>query len=184
MRTRGGRFGGRGACFSPPTPHPTINICIFFFYPACTYGGGRVKGGGGLCVSTVLRHEGTPKCPEMSPEWEQGSWGGTPKYPEMSPAQEVPGVGKIWAPRQPWGGWGRPWGHLGKGTFLGSPGDGDIPGVTWGGGRILPLLQGKSHSLGHFLKKTPTRESVRAPQKPTQDRDDPKISPLVPARPG
>lgn len=72
----------------------------------------------------------------------------------------------------------------GTGTSLGSPGDGDIPGVTWGGGRILPLLQGKSHSLGHFLKKTPTRESVGAPKKPTQDRDDPKISPPVPARPG
>lgn len=103
---------------------------------------------------------------------------------EMSPAQEVPGAGKIRAPRQPWGGWGRPWGHLGTGTFLGSPGDGDIPEVTWGGGRILPLLQGKSHSLGHFLKKTPTRESVVAPKKPTQDKDDPKISPPVPVRPG
>lgn len=67
---RGHFWGARGVFCSP-----AINICIFSFYSACTYG----VGGGGVCTSHSIRAQGGPqnvqRCPSMGPR-EQGTKSG------------------------------------------------------------------------------------------------------------
>lgn len=83
-------FGGSRGCFTP-----TINICIFFFYPACTYSVGRALS------HHSIRAQGDPKMSRDVPKTgEQGDAqyghcvdGGVPKLtqgdedrsPELGP---------------------------------------------------------------------------------------------------
>lgn len=127
-----GTFWGQRGGFRPP--HPTINICIFFFYPACTYGGGRVRGGRAPCQHSI-KARGDPKMSRDVPGMGTREQGEEPQNIWRCPQHRrcpvqvkfghrgSPGVagdvlGVTW-------GRGRSWGHPGMGTSLRSPGEGD-----------------------------------------------------------
>lgn len=123
MGTQGTLWGRVRGSFCPPA----INICIFFFYPACKYGRGRE----GSVPAAVLGHRGgTPKCPEMPLAWARGN--GEPGL-GVSHGARWPVIG---CPEQVSGRHGHR-GVPGRGTQGCPRGDAGIGTKPWEWGQIL-----------------------------------------------